>query len=211
MTTKKRLIRSACTVFAAKGYRDATVAEICESAEANIASVNYHFGDKSNLYYACFMHLFGVVERTYPEPETTDPETWLHAFVRTRILNILDDGEAGLLPKLMHLEMGQPTEIHGRLFDDAIRPRHKRIVEMIGIFLGEDTDPVAIQVAAANFTSLHIFMNIGKQQAGKPGPFEQDRPIGKSECSKMANQVAAFAMGGLHATRAHLNQQRNPS
>ena len=45
-TTKDRLLAAACAVFADKGYRAATVVEICTAAEANIAAVNYHFGNK---------------------------------------------------------------------------------------------------------------------------------------------------------------------
>ncbi|MBW2127416.1 MAG: helix-turn-helix transcriptional regulator [Deltaproteobacteria bacterium] len=37
---------SACEVFAEKGYRAATIADICGRAKANVAAVNYYFGDK---------------------------------------------------------------------------------------------------------------------------------------------------------------------
>ena len=40
-TTKDRLLAAACTVFSEKGFREATVADICETAEANIAACQY--------------------------------------------------------------------------------------------------------------------------------------------------------------------------
>ena len=52
--TKERLLKAASEIFAEKGFRDATVAEICEAAEANIAAVNYHFGSKQRLYIEMF-------------------------------------------------------------------------------------------------------------------------------------------------------------
>ena len=44
--TEKRLLEAAGEIFAEHGYRAATVRQICEKARANIAAVNYYFGDK---------------------------------------------------------------------------------------------------------------------------------------------------------------------
>ena len=46
LETRGRLLDAAGAIFADKGFRDATTAEICRRAKANIAAVNYHFGSK---------------------------------------------------------------------------------------------------------------------------------------------------------------------
>jgi len=43
-STRQRLLDVASQLFARNGFRSTTVAEICTQAQANIASVNYHFG-----------------------------------------------------------------------------------------------------------------------------------------------------------------------
>ena len=48
--TRIRLLNSAAEVFADRGFEDATVRQICERAGANVALVNYYFGDKLELY-----------------------------------------------------------------------------------------------------------------------------------------------------------------
>ncbi len=82
--TPERVLASACEVFAEKGFRDATVAEICERAQANIAAVNYHFGDKSSLYNSCWRHAFKVALDAFPLngdlDEDAAPEERLGAF-----------------------------------------------------------------------------------------------------------------------------------
>src|SRR6202049_2648622 len=48
--TREKLVEVAGRVFADRGYQAATVREICVRAGANVAAVNYHFGDKLGLY-----------------------------------------------------------------------------------------------------------------------------------------------------------------
>jgi AcrR family transcriptional regulator len=48
-TTRDRIVRAAEVLFARNGYAATSLREITESAEVNIASVNYHFGSKEKL------------------------------------------------------------------------------------------------------------------------------------------------------------------
>jgi len=47
--TRQRLIEAAANLFANKGFEHVTVREICKASNANVAAVNYHFGDKAGL------------------------------------------------------------------------------------------------------------------------------------------------------------------
>src|ERR1039458_4822482 len=49
-STREKLIEAAGHVFAEHGYQATTVREIVKRSGANIAAVNYHFGDKLGLY-----------------------------------------------------------------------------------------------------------------------------------------------------------------
>ena len=48
--TRERLLKAAAQLFADRGFKKVTVRDICRAARANVAAVNYHFGDKSGLY-----------------------------------------------------------------------------------------------------------------------------------------------------------------
>src|SRR5947208_6962761 len=53
--TKLRLLEAAGEEFADKGFDAARVRSICRRAGANVAAVNYHFGDKEKLYIAAVL------------------------------------------------------------------------------------------------------------------------------------------------------------
>ena len=47
---RAKLLEAAGEVFAEHGFYAATVRQICSRAGANVAAVNYYFGDKAELY-----------------------------------------------------------------------------------------------------------------------------------------------------------------
>ncbi|ACS79015.1 TetR/AcrR family transcriptional regulator [Maridesulfovibrio salexigens] len=49
-STKERILEAASRVFCEKGFKATTVRDICAEADANVAAINYHFGDKRKLY-----------------------------------------------------------------------------------------------------------------------------------------------------------------
>ena len=51
---KDRILREAEVLFARRGFYAVTVREITQAAHCNLASVNYHFGNKKNLYMEVF-------------------------------------------------------------------------------------------------------------------------------------------------------------
>ena len=50
--TKQRLLDAALKVFAKNGFHGASIREICKCAGTNLATINYHFRGKDNLYRA---------------------------------------------------------------------------------------------------------------------------------------------------------------
>jgi AcrR family transcriptional regulator len=64
--TRQRLLEAAGAVFAERGFRATTVREICHRARANLAAVNYHFGDKERLYGAVLQYALRYALQKYP-------------------------------------------------------------------------------------------------------------------------------------------------
>ena len=64
--TKEKLLEAAAEVFVSKGFRDATIAQICKQARANVAAVNYHFGSKEVLYQETWRYSFNKSLQAHP-------------------------------------------------------------------------------------------------------------------------------------------------
>lgn len=128
LNTKEAILESACKIFAEKGYRGATHAEICSAAGANVASINYYFGSKENLYKAAFDHLTERMEGRYPLdggiPSDAPAEERLRAFVHAHLRRLFDPDLVGGRHRIRMLEIAEPTGLlEPTLSDQLARAR----------------------------------------------------------------------------------------
>ena len=138
--TKRRLLEVAGRVFAEKGFRSATVREICLAAEANVAAVNYHFGDKQQLYLEAVKHAHRQRIEQFPLPEwppNTSAEVKLRDFVRTFIARVLHGQGRGWEVQLMMREALSPTEATAILVQEYIRPHFELLNQILAELLPE--------------------------------------------------------------------------
>jgi TetR/AcrR family transcriptional regulator, regulator of cefoperazone and chloramphenicol sensitivity len=95
------------------GFRHATIREICRRAGANIAAVNYHFGDKETLYAEVLRHSQQKAFEKYPPllgvAADAPPENKLRAFIQSFLLRIFDGSSTAWFGKMMSREMVEPT------------------------------------------------------------------------------------------------------
>src|SRR3954451_11678639 len=89
--TKVRLLEAAGGIFAEKGFDCATIRSICERAGANLAAVNYHFGDKEQLYTQAVLEAHRCGTKLLPESvfEEGTPAEQLRVYVHHFLDNVL--------------------------------------------------------------------------------------------------------------------------
>ncbi|WP_010279137.1 TetR/AcrR family transcriptional regulator [Paenibacillus senegalensis] len=81
---KNRILQAAISCFAANGYDQTSVRQICEAAEANLAMVSYYYGSKEQLYYAVLDQWFKDANPGFNlSAEILDPREELERFIRT--------------------------------------------------------------------------------------------------------------------------------
>ena len=109
---KERIIDSAGPVFAEKGFRDTTVREICRLAKVNLAAVNYHFGDKQQMYVEVLRRAHESKLRVLPLPvwpAGTSPETKLRDYILITLLRMLGHADQAWHSQLLMREVLNPT------------------------------------------------------------------------------------------------------
>jgi AcrR family transcriptional regulator len=139
--TRNAIIEAAGKIFAEEGYSKATVREICRQAGANLAAVNYHFGDKKGLYLAVLKYYQDTSFQAYPPDLGIDkflsPEEKLRAFIRSFLLRMMDEGKPAWFGKLLAREFTQPTWALDILIEDTIRPSFQILMDIVVDILGK--------------------------------------------------------------------------
>lgn len=135
--TKTRLLEAAGEEFAEKGFEKATIRGICERAGANIAAVNYHFGDKEQLYaqtvieaHRCELEEPGGGEELFPQGG--DPREQLRMFIGHFLKRVLAvQAEQSWHHTIMLRELLRPTQAAETLVREVIRPKFERLKALL--------------------------------------------------------------------------------
>jgi AcrR family transcriptional regulator len=196
--TRQRLIEVAGEVFADQGFRSATIRDICGRAGANVAAVNYHFGDKEQLYLDVLEHAHRTSLTRYPPDlgTTADSpaEDRLRAFIRSFLLRLLDDGVPAWLGKLMAREMVEPTPALDGLVERVMRPLFTLLVGIVQDLAGPDADTQRVRLCAQSVVGQLIFYRHAQECLRRLGP---DAVCGPDKVEAIADHVTRFSLAAI--------------
>ncbi len=199
--TKERVLEEACKVFAEKGYRDATHAEICRRASTNAAAVNYYFESKEALYRAVFEHLTQKAESLYPLDgglsATTVPAERLRAFIHAHLSRMFDPERLGYLHRIRMAEMFDATGLLVEPLNRRLAQDREHVLRILRELLG----PEALQ-REVEWCELSI---VGQCFMAIPGPDEKGPRVifglNATEVDHLADHILMFSLAGVEAIR----------
>jgi AcrR family transcriptional regulator len=146
--TRDRILQAALEIFAERGFKDATVRDICAQAGVNVASVNYYFRSKAALYQEALVYSFKEADRKYPQRALADdslsPEDRLQLFIRSLLMRLMDDSHLGFHAKLMAREIADPTSALDYIVETVMRPRFLVLRDIIPRLAGPHWSPADI-------------------------------------------------------------------
>ena len=199
--TRQRLVDAAANLFANKGFEHVTVREICKASNANVAAVNYHFGDKAGLYRAVVMRAIDVMRETNELSQRAgdglSPEDQIRGFVRVFVGRIMGDSPTSWIHRLMAREMERPTDVLDLVMQQVLKPRIDYLCTVIGAIMRLQPDDPRVMRCV---TSLQVQCLI----AARPIP----KPIAKSfgplghDVESMVEHIVEFSLGGMKAIAA---------
>ncbi len=159
--TRDRLIEVAGRIFAERGYRAATIREICDQAGANLAAVNYHFRDKEGLYSEVIGSTIRSSLERYPADggvsREASPEQRLEGVVRAFLQRALSLEEPPWKGGLMAREMVEPSGKLPKIIQEVARPVHDLLLEIIAQLAPERSDESRWLCAQSVIAQCHFF------------------------------------------------------
>ena len=196
--TRQVLLEAAVAVFAERGFRAASVREICQRAEVNVAAVNYHFGDKESLYAEALKFALRVAHAKYPAdlgltPGAT-PAARLYAFVHSFLLRIFDEGRASWHGKMMSREMIEPTAALDGLVQEEIRPMSERLSGIIRDLLGRKAGEEEVRQCGMSVVSQCLFYEHCRPVITRLFPDMKFTPSG---LERLADHITRFSLSAL--------------
>ncbi len=200
--TRAKLIEAAGEVFAESGFQAATVREICQRAGANVAAVNYHFGDKLGLYTevlresVCANQAL-VVEEALAQAKT--PEQALRMIVSGMLHRMYDAGRPAWNVRMLAHEMAQPTPALKKVIRDVMRPRYEQLRGIIGQILGLSPDHKAARLAAHSVIGQVVHYVHARPIISVVWPeLDLNR---EADLQMVADHIADFTLRSLEAKR----------
>ncbi|HLZ55107.1 MAG TPA: CerR family C-terminal domain-containing protein [Verrucomicrobiae bacterium] len=205
--TRRQLLEAAGGVFAEVGFRNATVREICRRAGANVAAVNYHFGDKETLYAEVLRHSQQKAFEKYPPlmgvPADAPPEEKLRAFVRSFLLRIFDDGSITWFGKMMSREMVEPTGALDALVAERLQPMADLLRGLVAEILDCSPDDEKVRLSCFSVVSQCVFYHHCRTMITRLFP---EQRLDASVVEQLAGHIARFSLAAMK----HLPDLKTP-
>jgi TetR/AcrR family transcriptional regulator, regulator of cefoperazone and chloramphenicol sensitivity len=196
--TRERVLDTAKRLFGERGFKRVTVRDICLAAKANVAAVNYHFGDKLGLYREVLQSATDAMRETNRAAQEAGkgqpPDEELRRYIGVFLHRVLPPGSEAV-HRLITREMNDPTPALDTLVEQGVRPRVEYLSGVIARMIGCDPKDQRVLrcVASVQAQAVAYFPNPIATRMGfnfKPTPAEID---------KAAHHIATFSIAGVRA------------
>ncbi len=197
--TRRQLLEAAGAVFSEVGFRQATVREICRRAGANIAAVNYYFGDKETLYAEAVVHAHEKAMKKYPPlldvPGDAPPEKKLRAFIHSFLLRVFDTGPAAWHGKLISREMIDPTPVLDSLVELRMRPMAALLQKIVAEILDCSPNDERVRLCGMSVVSQCVFYHHCRPVVSRL--FPKYPPRDPASIERLADHITRFSLAAM--------------
>jgi AcrR family transcriptional regulator len=204
-TTRDRIIEAAGQMFADRGFEATTVRDICHAASANIAAVNYYFGDKQRLYIQAVLRAnrWRMEQAVLPSWTADTPaEQKLTDFIATFFRRVRTNPKDAWQNRLMMREMMRPDAACAEVVRESIRPQFEMLLSILRALSDDKLSDEALHLTAFSIVGQCLFYHFADPvvQHLVDGVEYADYGI-----DKLARHVAQFSLAALSCDSAPLD------
>ncbi len=167
--TRAALLMAGIRLFGTKGFEATSTREIAAAADANIASIAYHFGGKDGLRLACAemvaSRIQGVVGPVLGAIDPKGDPALAQAGFERVLMGMTDfmlgQVDARDIASFMLREMGVPGAVFDRVYSDFILPVHRSLCALLGLATGQDPESDLIRLGTFSIAGQVVYFRIG--------------------------------------------------
>jgi len=196
-TTRQRIVDAAGEIFAEKGFDATTVRDICQKAGANIAAVNYYFGDKQRLYVEAVIRAHRWRMERFQLPNwtaDTRPEQKLADFIQTFMRRVRTGPGDTWHSRLIMREIGSPTAACAELVQSSIRPQFEILIAILRELLPEETDEEKLRLTAFSIVGQCLFYHFADPVIRN---LLSEDEYAALEIDKLADHITEFSLRSI--------------
>jgi TetR/AcrR family transcriptional regulator, regulator of cefoperazone and chloramphenicol sensitivity len=176
---------------------------LCRRAGANVAAVNYYFGDKESLYVAAWrqaMEQF-VYADTIP-PQDLPPEERMRLTIYRIIRKILSIGhDSGTFRRIELMELANPTGLIDDTWKQLIAPRRREMLELIRDLMGPKVPEDSVRLCEMSIVNqCRGYILLQKSRL----TFFDDEALTVERVDRIAEHITRFSIGGIKAIRRRI-------
>ena len=201
--TKDRILDEAEALFAVRGYDAVSVREITGAASCNLAAVNYHFGNKQNLYLEVFrsrwlpraVRIQNCLRESLAAKGTVTPATVVESLAQAFIAGPLSDEERRRHHQLISGEMAKPTKAFKMIADQALRPLFDSLFEDLRSVLPDDIEEERLALNILSVFAMVLYFNFARPVISSFTGCEYDAAFKE----RLVDHIVEFSINGLSA------------
>jgi AcrR family transcriptional regulator len=194
--TRARLVEAAREVFAQHGFQGATVREICRRADANVAAVNYHFGNKEGLLAEALNFTQLAAMQSANVEADGCPEVRLRLFIRDFMLMLLDEKSASRQCRMMARELADPTPALDKIVREALAPLHEFFGRLVKEIVGDSVNEAEQLRCVFSILGQCSFYYHSEPVLQRLHP---ELRYDRKEIAAIAEHITDFSLNGLKA------------
>lgn len=206
---RKILLDAASDIFAEKGFRDATIAEISKRAGMNIAAVNYYFRDKESLYVEAWRCAFRESLQAYPfdggVSDNAPAEERFRARIKAVIKKLSDTNRDFWM---IQKEFSNPTGLLDKVKREEIIPFYEKGQKLLRELLGPLVSDNDLMLCEISIVNLCINPMVARSKLQKKISIES-WALNIKNIDAYADHVANFSLTVIKAMREDAERENN--
>ncbi len=204
-TTREKLLEAAGKVFAERGYYNVTIREISRRAGANVAAVNYTFGNKLGLYTEVLRQSVRASQSALLAAEldsAATPEELLRKVIRARLLSLCGGARPDWHFRIVMHEFSRPTPAMARVINEGMRPIYARVLKAVGEIIGLPPNHERTKLCNNSIIGQVLFYTFSQPVLAQLQP---ELKLTPDKLERIADHISEFSLAYLkkagHANR----------